>query len=150
MQDFETMYGKSISKMFPKSSFKYGILIPVLALLIDGAYVIDNKKYIVDPAFKASVESICFYRDGNGNVVWTKFPKIKKDLNYIENKKYASINFLIGVNGSVGSTTVNITKSDNLNRSINQICNLIGLITDAEKAEFHQILSSTRMLMLCA
>lgn len=53
----------SVLSIFPKSSYKYNLLIPVMALLIEGQYQICGKTYVLTDQDKMYLESITFVRD---------------------------------------------------------------------------------------
>ena len=157
--------------MFPQASYKYGILIPVIALLIEGHYSIGNNTYELTPYDRMCLESFHFFRDENGNVSYRQFYPdfasigaavslsnydsledykhcysvgMNTHLEYIDKKRYASIQFITCSNYVV---SVNIMKNGNINDAINRICNLIGATTNNERTEFYQILTASRMIM---
>lgn len=53
----------SVLTMFPKTSYKFNLLIPVMALLIEGQYQICGKTYVLTDQDKMYLESFTFMRD---------------------------------------------------------------------------------------
>lgn len=160
-----------VLSMFPPSSYKYGLLIPTIALLLDGQYTVGSQTHILSTSDRVYLESIVFYKEGNqikqrqlypnfkqlGIAVSTTTPilpgKSFKEVGfdshceYMDTKKYITIH--IETNGVI--QTVNMVMKDmNINDFIDKVCNSIGLHTPSEKTEFIQILAATRMVMNAA
>ena len=160
--------------MFPESSYKYGLLIPVIALLIDGKYTVGKYTYTLSPNDRVYLESFVFYRDEKGRLtqklMYPDFENIGKSVSfgstnpwvktdyaetgytthvgYIRSKRYITVRFL--QDGGKDVITVNLTLTNpTINDFINQVCNCAG-IPQQDRSEFIQILSSTRMVMNAA
>lgn len=170
MKEVETTMNGVLS-MFPRESYKYDLLIPVIALLIDGKYTAGNTVYTLTENDRIYLESFVFYRDENGNVkhdiVYPNFAKIGRSISataspwisqnddemgyathvgYIRSKRYITVHFRYHSD----TVTVNLLMNEpNLNEFIDRVCNCIQ-IPQSDRAEFIQILSATRMVMNAA
>ena len=161
---------QAVLRMFPQVSYKYGFLIPVIALLVDGKYTVGNTVYSLSADDRAYLESLVFYRDQDNHiqcmVMYPDFDSLGSSINigrkmatddrelgydvrigYIKSKRYITMRFMIN-GGSI--TYVNMhTIQPNMNEFIDKVCNCMG-ISQSERTEFVQILASTRMIMNAA
>ena len=147
---------KDILDIFPETSYKYGSLIPSIALLIDNRYTIKEETRSLSVYDKMFLENIVHCVNNKSILSVYKpidYGVYAKMLNhpegegfqlyyqYVLNKRYSTLRF--NSNGNIIS--VNVTK-DSLHRSIIDICNIIG-IKDNGITEFHQILAACRIMM---